>query len=90
MTLQELEIQVQELRARSAADLAFLRCAFFTLTTMQLKCTKATLENLAEDMSVKLLYMGAASDEANHAFQERKKFWLAALDNEISTRGATL
>lgn len=86
MTLEELEKQVQELRARATADTAFLRCAIFTLNTAQLRGTKWTLDRLGEDMSVKLLYMWSASDEANHAFEERKKFWLDALDAEISAR----
>jgi hypothetical protein len=89
MTLQELEKQVQELQARSTANIAFLRCAIFTLSTPQLRGTKETLEKLAEDMSVKLLYMGGASDDANHAFEAQKKFWFDALASEISARETT-
>lgn len=88
MTFEELEKEVQELKARAAADSAFLRCAIFTLGTSQLRDTKLTMDRLAEDMSVKLLYMQSASDTANYAFEEKKKFWLDALQAEIEARDA--
>ena len=75
-----------ELKARSAADLAFLRCAIFTLSTAQLRGTELTLSKLSEDMTVKLLYLGNVSDEANHAFELRKKFWIDALRAEVAAR----
>lgn len=86
MTFEELEKEVQQLKARATADLAFLRCAIFTLSTAQLRGTKLSMDKLAEDLSVKLLYLPTASDSGNHAFEERKKFWLDALQAEIEAR----
>ncbi len=86
MTFEELEQEVQELKARATADTAFLRCAIFTLSTAQLRGTKLTMDKLAEDMSVRLLYMPNASDTANHTFEDRKSFWLDALQAEIAAR----
>ena len=86
MTFEELEKEIQEIKARAMADTAFLRCAIFTLSTAQLRGTKLTIDKLAEDLSVKLLYMGNASDTANHVFEDRKKFWLDALQAEIAAR----
>lgn len=88
MTFEELENEVNEIKARAAADLAFLRCAMFTLSVAQLRGAEITMNNLAEDMTVKLLYMQSASDTANHAFEDRKKFWLDALQAEIAARDA--
>lgn len=86
MTFEELEKEVQELKARSAADTAFLRCAIFTLSTEQLRGAKLTMDKLSEDMSVKLLYMSSASDIANQTFGARTQFWLDALQAELSAR----
>jgi len=86
MNLEELEKEVQQIKARAAADTAFLRCAIFTLNTAQLRGAKLTMEKLAEDMTVKLLFMPGASDAANHAFDDRKQFWLDALQAEIAAR----
>ena len=88
MTFDELEKEVIEIKARAAADLAFLRCALFTLSTAQLRDAELTMGKLSEDMTVKLLYMQSASDTANHEFDERKKFWLDALKEEIAARDA--
>lgn len=88
MTLEELEKEVSEIKARSAADLAFIRCAMFTLSTAQLRVAELTMSKLSEDMTVRLLYMSSASDTANTAFDERRKFWLDALHAEITARGA--
>ena len=88
MTFEELEKEVSELKARSTADLAFLRCAIFTLSTAQLRGTEQTLSKLSEDMTVRLLFLGSVSDQANHAFEERKKFWLDALRAEVAARDA--
>jgi hypothetical protein len=86
VTFEELEQEVQELKARAAADTAFLRCAIFTMSTMQLGGAKQALDELAEDMTVKLLYMRSVSDKANQAFEERKRFWLDALREEVAAR----
>lgn len=86
MTLEELEKEIQGVKARAMADTAFLRCAIFTLSTSQLRGTKHAIERLAEDLSVKLLYMENASDTANHMFEDRKAFWLDALKAEIAAR----
>lgn len=90
MTLEDLHKELQELKARAAADTAFLRCAIFTLGTPQLRGACLAMANLFEEMSVKLLYMQNASDQANHAFNERKKFWLDALEAEIAARGTAV
>lgn len=88
MTLEELEKEVSEIKARSAADLAFIRCAMFTLSTAQLRGVELTMSKLSEDMTVRLLYMSSASDTANNAFDERRKFWLDALQAEVTARDA--
>ncbi len=90
MTFEELEIEVSEIKARATADLAFLRCALFTLSTAQLRGAELAMSKLAEDMTVKLLYMRNVSDTANHVFDERKKFWLNALNEEIAARDAVI
>lgn len=86
MNLQELEIEVQKIKARSAADTAFIRCAMFTLGTEQLRSTIVVLESLAESMAVGLMFMKSASDEANHEFEARRNFWIDALRSEIAAR----
>jgi hypothetical protein len=88
MTFDELEQEVSEMKARAAADLAFLRCALFTLSTAQLRGAELTMSKLAEDMTVKLLFRENVSDPANHAFEERKKFWTDALRAEVAARDA--
>ena len=88
MTFEELEKEVSEIKARAAADLVFLRCTMFTLSTAQLRGAELMMNNLAEEMAVKLLYMQNVSDPANHAFEERKKSWLIALQAEIAARDA--
>jgi hypothetical protein len=88
MTFEELEKEVNEMKARATADLAFLRCAVFTLSTQQLRGTELTLGKLAEEMAVKLLYRESVSDPENHAFEERKQFWLDALRAEVAARDA--
>lgn len=89
MTIEQLEKEVQELKARAAADTAFLRCAIFTLSTAQMRGAQMALDRLSEDMAVSLLYMSSASDAANHAFEEQKKFWLDALQAEIAARDSS-
>lgn len=86
MTLQELEAEVQKIKARAAADTAFIRCAIFTLGTEQLRSTIATMDSLAESMAVGLMFMRSASDEANHEFEARRRFWTDALRSEIAAR----
>jgi hypothetical protein len=88
MTFDELEQEVSEIKARASADLAFLRCALFTLSTRQLRGTELTMSKLVEDMTVKLLFRENVSDPANHAFEERKKFWIDALRAEVAARDA--
>ena len=88
MTLEELERELSEIKARASADLALLRSAVFTLSTEQLRGTEQMMSKLAEEMAVKLLYRENVSDPANHAFGERKRFWLAELQAEIAARDA--
>lgn len=88
MTLEELEKEVTELKARATADLAFLRCAIFTLSAEQLRGTMQVMNKLAEELAVKLLYRQNVTDTANHAFEDRKKFWLDALQAEVAARDA--
>ncbi len=86
MTFEELEKEVGEIKARAAADLAFLRCAMFTLSTAQLRGTALVMPALAEQLAVKLLNRPGVSDPANHAFEERSKYWLDELRAEIAAR----
>lgn len=88
MTLEELEKEVAEIKARATADSALLRSALFTLSTAQLRGAEITLAKLAEDVSVKLLYANYVPDVANHIFEDRNKFWLDALRAEIAARDA--
>lgn len=74
------------MKGRATADLAFLRCAIFTLSTSQLRGTELTMSALAEEMAVKLLNRADVSDPANHAFEDRKQFWLESLRAEITAR----
>jgi hypothetical protein len=86
--LEEIKCEVQKLKARSAADQAFLRSAIFTLSAAQLRGAALTMQKLTEQMSVGLLFNEGVSDTANFEFDERKKFWLNALDAEIAARSA--
>lgn len=86
--LEEIKRELQRIKARSAADQAFLRSAIFTLSAAQLRGAAQTMQKLTERMSVDLLFNESASDAANFEFDERKKFWLKALDAEIAARTA--
>ena len=88
MTFEELEKEVAEIKARATADLAFLRCAMFTLSTAQLRRTALVMPALAEQLAVKLLNRADVSDPANHAYEERAKYWLDELQVELAARDA--
>ena len=86
VTFEELEQEVAKMKGRATADLAFLRCALFTLSTAQLRGAELAMSPLAEELAVKLLNRADVSDPANHAYEDRKEFWLEALRAEIAAR----
>ena len=86
MTLEELEREVQGLKARAAADTAFLRCLLFSASTEQLQGAQQTLATVGEDMAVRLLFMPNVSDTASEEFDQRRRFWLGELEAEIEGR----
>lgn len=83
--LKELRKELEEIKARATADTAFLRCFMFTLGTAQLRGALASLKDLSESMSIRFLY-GTASDTAGETFEQRRRFWLDALEMEIAAR----
>ena len=86
MDLKEIEKQVEEIKARVMADSTILRFAILSQSTEQLLQMKANLTEINEALSVKLLYMSGASDVANETFDQRRSFWMDAIDGEISSR----
>lgn len=86
-TLENLRADLEEIKARSAADTAFLRCAIFTMSTAQLRGTEISLKKLGEDVATKLIY-SSESDGTNQAFSERTQFWLSAIEAEVAAREA--
>jgi hypothetical protein len=86
MTLEELEREVQGLKARAAADTAFLRSMLFALSTEQLRGARQTLATVGEGMAVKLLFMPDVSDTASEEFDQRRRFWLRELEALIDDR----
>lgn len=83
--IEELRLEVEKMRARSTADMAFLHSTLLTLSTPQLRGGAQTMAKVAEDITVKLLYR-VDPDAVTAAYEERKTYWLNALQAEIAAR----
>lgn len=83
--IEALRLEVEKMRAREVADTAFLRSTVFTLSTPQLLAGAATMEKVAEDITVTLLYRNDPQ-AVTQAYEERRKFWLDALQAELAAR----
>lgn len=83
--IEELKLEVEKMRARSLADMAFLHSTVLTLSTPQLRGGVQTLSKVAEELTVKLLYR-VDPEAVSAAYEERKKYWLNALQAEIGAR----
>lgn len=83
--LEEVIKEIEAIKARAGADMAFLRCALFTLSTSQLRGAREALKTLSEGLTVHFMY-SPESETTNAAMIERQQFWLEALDAEIQAR----
>ena len=83
--IDELKLEVEKMRALSLADMAFLHSTVFTLSTPQLRGGAQALGKVAEELTVKLLYR-IDPDAVTAAYEERKTYWLNALQAEIAAR----
>lgn len=83
--IEELKLEIEKMRARSIADMAFLHCTVLTLSTPQLRGGAQTMAKVAEELTVKFLYR-VDSDAVTATYEERKKYWLDALQAEIAAR----
>lgn len=83
--IEELKLEVEKMRARGLADMAFLHSTVLTLSTPQLRGGAQTMSKVAEELTVKLLYR-VDPEAVTAAYEERKKYWLDALQAEIAAR----
>lgn len=83
--IEKLKLEIEKMRARSVADMAFLHSTVLTLSTPQLRGGEQTLAKVAEELTVKLLYR-VDPDAVTAAYEERKRYWLNALQAEIAAR----
>lgn len=83
--IDELKLEVEKMRARSMADTAFLHSTVFTLSTPQLRGGVQAMSKVTEEITANLLYR-TDPDAAAAAYEERKKYWLNALQAEIAAR----
>lgn len=83
--LDELEREMQELKARSLTDFALLRCLVGVLPTGELAALKLTFAKLAEDLTVKFMY-GSWDEATNQAVQARGELWMGVMSQELQAR----
>lgn len=86
--IETIERELQEMKARSLADFALLRCLVGVLPTGELAALKLTFDKLAEDLAVRFMY-GSWSEATNEAVSARCEEWLRAMAQELQERNAS-
>ncbi len=87
--IDQLRQQIEELAGRVIADHALLRQSLLVGSTPQLRSTHALVEKLAEDGSTQSQFR-MMPHASRKAFEERRKQWLAAIDQELASRAAAM
>ncbi len=85
----QLRQQIEELAGRVIADHALLRQVLLMGSTPQLRSTHVLVEKLAEDGSTQSQFR-AMPHASRKAFDDRRKQWLTAIDQELASRLAAM
>ena len=86
--VERLRQQVEELAGRIIADHAIMRQTLLSGSTPQLRATHVMVEKLAEDTSVQSQFR-AMPHASRKSFEDKRKQWLALIDQELATRQAS-
>ena len=85
----QLRQQIDDLAGRVIADHALLRQVVLMGSTPQLRSTHALVEKLSEDGSTQGQFR-TLPHASRKAFDDRRKQWLTAIDQELASRQAAM